>query len=102
MTENRGLPPVTPAERKVNIMIAIAAFIVAIVFAVISWQILPDSVASQPAAFNTGVPDIPKWVAVLVPFAISVFSAVSCINYRKQAIICLVGYALNVVFWLTN
>jgi len=102
MAENKGLPPVTPAERKVNIMIAIAAMLVTIVFAVVSWQILPETVATQPAAFHTGAPDIPKWVAVVLPFGISAYSAISCVSYRKQALICLVGYALNIAFWMSN
>lgn len=99
---SQGLPPVSPEEKRVNTIIAAVAMMIAIVFAVISWQILPASVATQPAVFNTGAPDIPKWVAVLLPFGISTFSAVSSINYRKQALICLVGYALNVAFWLSN
>ena len=96
----QGLPPVTPEERKVNIMIAVIAIIIAIGFAIYSWKILPGSVATQFAALDTGVPAVPKLVAVLLPFGISVASAVSCINYRKQALICLVGYAMNILFWI--
>ena len=99
---NQGLPPVSPEEKKVNTIIAAVAIVISIVFAVISWRILPESVATQPAAFSTGAPDVPKFVAVLLPFGISVFSAVSCIGYRKQAWICLVGYALNILLWVTN
>jgi len=102
MAENRGLPPVTPEEKRVNTIIAVIAIIVSIAFAVASWMILPESVATQPAAFHTGSPDIPKIVAVLLPFAISAFSAVSSINYRKQALVCLVGYVMNVLFWISN
>jgi len=102
MAENKGLPPVSPEDKKINTIIAAVALIVAVVFAVISWQILPAEVANQPAAFNTGAPSIPKIVAVLLPFGISAFSAVSAINYRKQALICLVGYAMNILFWISN
>ena len=98
----QGLPPVTPEEKRVNIIIAVVAIIVAIGFAVASWQILPASVATQPAAFHTGSPDIPRWVAVLLPFGISVGSAVMSVGYRKQALVCLVGYAMNIVFWMSN
>ena len=98
----QGLPPVTPEEKRINIIIAVIAIIVSIGFAIASWQILPDMVATQPAAFHTGSPDIPKWVAVLLPFGISAGSAVMSVNYKKQALICLVGYAMNVVFWLSN
>lgn len=99
---SQGLPPVTPEEKKVNTIIAVIAIVIAIVLAVISWQILPAEVANQPAAFDTGAPAIPKIVAVLLPFGISVFSAISAINYRKQALICLVGYAMNILFWMSN
>ena len=99
---SQGLPPVTPQEKKVNIIIASVAIIIAVAMAVYSWQVLPDTVANQIASFDTGAPPVPKFVAVLLPFGISVFSAVSCINYRKQAWICLVGYALNILFWISN
>lgn len=99
---NQGLPPVSPEEKRVNIIIAVVAIIIAIAFAVYSWQVLPAQVANQPAMFDTGAPKIPKLVAVLLPFGISVFSAVSAINYRKQALICLVGYAMNILFWISN
>lgn len=98
----KGLPPVTPEEKRVNIIIAAAAFILAVGFAVYSWQVLPDAVAAQFKAFDTGVPKIPKLAAVLVPFGISAVSALGCINYRKQALVCLVGYAMNMLFWIAN
>ena len=98
----QGLPPVTPEERKVNIIIAVIAIVIAIGMAVYSWQVLPSSVATQFAALDTGAPSVPKFVAVLLPFGISVVSAVSSINYRKQAIVCLVGYAMNILFWISN
>lgn len=99
---SQGLPPITPQEKKTNIIIAVVAIVVAIAFAVYSWQVLPAEVANQPAAFDTGAPPIPKFFAVLLPFGISVFSAVSAINYRKQFLICLVGYAMNILFWISN
>ena len=102
MAENKGLPPVTPEEKRVNMIIAAVAIIIAIAFAVYSWQVLPAQVANQPAAFDTGAPKIPKLVAVLLPFGISVGSAVMSIGYRKQALICLVGYAMNILFWISN
>ena len=98
----QGLPPVTPEEKRINIIIAVVAIIVSIGFAIASWQILPDMVSDQIASFDTGAPPAPKLVAVLLPFGISVFSAVSSINYRKQALVCLVGYALNILFWISN
>ena len=99
---NQGLPPVTPQEKKINTIIAAVAIVIAVVMAIYSWQILPDMVANQIGALDTGAPPVPKIVAVLLPFGISVFSAVSSINYRKQALVCLVGYALNIMFWISN
>ena len=98
----QGIPSVTPEEKRINIIIAVIAIIVAIVFAIYSWQVLPEQVANQPAAFDTGAPPIPKIVAVLLPFGISVGSAIMSVNYRKQALVCLVGYALNILFWISN
>lgn len=99
---NQGLPPVTPEEKRVNIVIAVVAIVIAVGMAIYSWQVLPDMVANQLGSFDTGAPPVPKIVAVLLPFGISVFSAVSSINYRKQALVCLVGYALNILFWISN
>lgn len=99
---NQGLPPVTPEEKRINIVIAVVAIVIAVAMAIYSWQVLPDVVANQLGSFDTGAPPVPKIVAVLLPFGISVFSAISCINYRKQALVCLVGYALNIVFWISN
>lgn len=98
----QGLPPVSPAEKRVNIIIAVVAIIIAIAFAVYSWQVLPAQVSNQLASFDTGAPPIPKIVAVLLPFGISVGSAITSVNYRKQALICLVGYAMNILFWISN
>ncbi len=98
----QGLPPVTPEEKRINIIIAVVAIVIAIGFAVYSWQILPDMVANQPAKFDTGAPPIPKIVAILLPFGISVGSAIMSVNYRKQALICLVGYAMNILFYISN
>ena len=98
----QGLPTVTPEEKRVNIIIAVVAILIAIAFAVYSWQVLPAQVANQPAAWDTGAPPIPKIVAVLLPFGISVGSAIMSVNYRKQALICLVGYAMNILFWISN
>lgn len=89
-------------EKKVNILIAVALIIGAAVMAVISWNILPAEVATQFNALNTGAPSVPKWVAVALPFGITTLFAIYGISYRKQAYIGLVGYAVNVLFWLSN
>jgi hypothetical protein len=70
--------------------------------AVISWNILPDMVANQIGALDTGAPPVPKFVAVLLPFAITTLFAIYGISYRKQMLIAFVGYLLNIVFWISN
>ena len=98
----QGLPPVSPEDKKVNTIISVIAIIIAIGFAVYSWQVLPAQVTNQLGAFKTGTPAIPKVIAVLLPFGISTFSAMSAIEYRKQFLVCLIGYAMNVLFLISN
>lgn len=99
---NQGLPQITPEERKANIIIAVAAIVAAIIFAVVSFNILPERVATQPAMLDTGAPTVSRFVAILLPFGISVVSAISAVGYRKQFLICLVGYVMNILFWISN
>ena len=56
----------------ISVILAALMIIGGIVFAVISWNILPDTVATQfGGMLDTGAPTIPKFVAVLLPFAIT-------------------------------
>jgi len=89
-------------EKKKNIILAVVLIVIGIVMAVVSWMILPDEVATQFSGFDTGAPTVPKFVAVILPFAITTIFAIYGITYRKQALICLVGYGLNILFWLSN
>ena len=98
----QGVPSGNNKEKTENVLIAIGIMVGALLMAVISWFILPDYVSTQPAGFTTGAPAFPKWVAVLFPFVLTGFFAVSSINSRKQFFACLIGYALYVVFWLIN
>lgn len=99
---NHGVPSGNNKEKAENVLIAIGIMAGALVMAVISWFILPDYVSTQLAGLSTGAPAFPKWAAVLFPFALTGFFAMSSINSRKQFFACLIGYALNVVFWLIN
>lgn len=89
-------------EKAENVMIAGGIIAGAIVMAVVSWFILPDYVALQMAAMNTGVPVFPKWFAILFPFALTSVMAAGSINCRRQFPASLIGYALYVVLWLIN
>ena len=87
---------------KKTIILVIAASVIGIIMAAISWMILPDSVATQFQGLDTGAPDVPKFVAVALPLAITLFSAVQTFKYPDSIKICLVGYAANILFWLSN
>ena len=91
----------TQPDKKTMILV-IAASVIGIIMAVISWMILPDSVATQFKSMDTGAPDVPKFVAVALPLAITLFSAVQTFKYPDSIKICLVGYAANILFWLSN
>ncbi len=100
--KNKGLGAMTPEDKRVNIVIAVVAIMIAIALAVYSWQVLPEQVSNQLNAFDTGIATIPKVIAILFPFGISVCSAISAINYRKQAVVCLIGYAMSILFLIFN
>lgn len=99
---NQRLETQLEKERKENMIIAAIAITIAVVMAVISWFTLPDLVETQPAFWNTGVPPFPKIFAVLFPLGLTTFCAVSAVNYRKQFVTCLLGYALYLIFWMVN
>ena len=100
--DNQRIPSVGNKEKTENVLIAMGIIAVALVMAVVSWFILPDYVSTQLAGFSTGVPALPKWLAVLFPFLITTILAASSVNCRRQFPVSLIGFALNVVFWLIN
>lgn len=100
--KKKGLGMRGTEDKRVNIIIAVVAVLIAIVLAVYSWQVLPEQVSNQLHGLDTGVATIPKFIAVLFPFGISTASAVLSVNYRKQAVVCLVGYAMSILFLIFN
>ena len=78
------------------------AIAIGVIMAVISWMILPDSVSTQFKSLDTGAPNVPKFVAVALPLGITIFSAVQALKIPDSIKICLVGYAANILFWLSN
>lgn len=85
-----------------SIALAAGAIIIGVVMAVISWMILPDMVATQFESMSTGAPDVPKIVAVALPLAITGIFAVQSVKNKESLKICLVGYAANILFWISN
>ena len=85
-----------------SLILAAGAIVIGFVMAVISWMILPDSVATQFKGMSTGAPDVPKVVAVALPLGITIFCAVQSLKIPDSIKICLVGYAANILFWLSN
>lgn len=91
-----------PNIEKGSPVVAVIMIVIGVAMAIASWFILPDQVAMQLEALDTGVPDMPKIVAVLFPLAITTIFSIYSINYKKQGYIALVGYGMNLLFWLTN
>ncbi len=91
-----------PKTEKKDLIFAVGAIVIAVVMAVISWMILPASVATQFQGMSTGAPNVPKLVAVALPLVITVVFAVQSLKNHDSLKVCLVGYAANILFWLSN
>ena len=89
-------------QDKISLLLAAGAILIGIIMAVISWMILPDMVATQFKGMSTGAPDVPKLVAVALPLAITGIFAVQSLKNKDSLKICLVGYAANILFWISN
>ena len=91
------------AGKKVRIIVAAVAILIGVAMAVYSYMILPAEVSTQFENFmNTGAPTSPKWLAVLLPLGITAVYALKSISKPKAIFICLLGYVMNVLFWLCN
>lgn len=89
--------------KKVRMIVAAVAILIGAVMAVYSFMTLPAEVATQFEGFmNTGAPTAPKLMAVLLPLGITVLFAVKSVSQPKSIFICLVGYVMNILFWLCN
>ena len=89
-----------PKERWI---VAAVAMIISLVMAVYGWNTLPPEVATQfEGAWNTGAPKVSKMIAVAVPFAMNGIFAWRSLSEPKSIFMCLVGYIVNVLFWLSN
>ena len=89
-----------PKER---LIVAAAVMVISLVMAVYGWMTLPAEVATQFEGFmNTGAPKVSKIIAVAVPFAMNGIFTWRSLSEPKSIFMCLVGYAVNVLFWLSN
>ena len=89
--------------KKIRMIVAVVAILIGVAMAVYSFMTLPAEVATQFEGFmNTGAPTAPKLMAVLLPLGITVLFAVKSVSQPKSIFICLVGYVMNVLFWLCN
>lgn len=93
----------TQDGRKIRMIVAVIAILIGVALAVYSYIVLPAEVATQFEGFmNTGAPSVPRIVAVLFPLAITVLFAVKSVSEPKSIFLCLIGYVVNILFWLSN
>ena len=98
MTQQKKKP--IPKER---LIVAAVVMLISLVMAVYGWMTLPAEVATQFEGFmNTGAPAVSKVIAVFVPFVMNAIFAWRSLSEPKSIFMCLVGYAVNVLFWLSN
>ena len=89
-------------QRVQHFLIMALIVIAAAALAVYSWIVLPDMVATQPAAFNTGAPPLPKLFCVSLPMVLMVMVGHLGSKDRKMYWGSLIGVVLHILFWLTN
>lgn len=85
-----------------RIMIAGALLIASVVFAVISWMILPDMVATQFKGLQTGAVALPKFLAVFIAFAFSAGFSIVSVKQEEGVKYSLIGFGLHILFWISN
>ena len=76
-----------------------AGLLIVLSFALV---LMPDMVATQPAAFNTGAPPLPKLFCVSLPTVLMVMFGYLGSKDRKMYFGSLIGVVLHILFWLTN
>ena len=89
-------------DRVQNFLIMAVIVIAAAALAVYSWMVLPDMVATQPAAFSTGAPAVHKFFAIGLATALMVMFGYLGGKERKMYLGTFIGIALHILFWVTN
>lgn len=64
--------------------ISIFSIVIAIVLAICSWFLLPEIVAVQVGADGQVSNTMPKWLAIILPFGISVVGSVMNLNDKTE------------------
>ena len=85
-----------------HFLIMAGIVIAAAALAIYSWLTLPEMVATQPAAFSTGAPPLPKLFCVALPTVLMVMFGHLGSKDKKMYYGSLIGVALHILFWLTN
>ena len=85
-----------------HFLIMAGIVIAAAALAIYSWLTLPEMVATQPAAFSTGAPPLPKLFCVALPTVLMVMFGHLGSKDRKMYYGSLIGVVLHILFWLTN
>ena len=85
-----------------RLIVAAILMVVAIIFSVISWIILPDAVATQFKGLQTGAIALPKILAVLIAFAFSAAFSVLSVIQEEAVRYAFIGYGLHILFWICN
>ena len=89
-------------DRVQNFLIMAVIVIAAAALAVYSWMVLPDMVATQPAAFSTGAPPVHKFFAIGLATTLMLMFGYLGGKERKMYLGSLIGVALHILFWVTN
>ena len=90
-----------------KIIIPIIICVVSVGFAILSYVLLPESVIIQFSAGSSGDTVVPKLVAMLIPFALSIGGAVVCFftsesGSGKVLLVSAVGIILFIIMIIVN
>ena len=89
-------------ERVQNFLTMAVIVIAAAGLAVYSWMVLPDMVATQPAALATGAPAVHKTFAIGLCTVLMLMFGYLGSKERKMYLGTFIGVALHILFWVTN
>lgn len=89
-----------------NRIIAIILIVLAITLAVVSYLLLPATVATQISITGEAANKFPKLIAILIPTAFSLGGGIGCLvskdDIRKPVVISLIGIGIFIIMLVTN
>lgn len=90
-------------KQRKRLIFAIVGFAIAVILAVYSWNVLPDSVVTQIGKNPNPDTNMPKIVAVMIPLGISgMFSYAYVIGKASNMLYTCLGYAVAILLLLSN